>query len=36
MQSFDNYYGTPKKEIYENFKKGKIIILDIDWQEARK
>ncbi len=33
---FNNYYGTPKKEIYENFKKGKIIILDIDWQGSRK
>ena len=33
---FNNYYGTPKKEIYENFKKGKIIILDIDWQGSKK
>ena len=22
---FNNYYGTPKKAIYDNFKKGKII-----------
>ena len=37
MQKFlNNYYGTPKKEIYDNFKKGKIIILDIDWQEVKK
>ena len=33
---FNNYYGTPKKEIYDNFKKGKIIILDIDWQGSKK
>ncbi len=33
---FNNYYGTPKKEIYDNFKKGKIILLDIDWQGSKK
>ena len=33
---FNNYYGTPKKEIYDNFNKGKIIILDIDWQGSKK
>jgi len=33
---FGNYYGTPKKEILNDFKKGKIVILDIDWQGSRK
>ena len=25
-----------KKAIYDNFKKGKIILLDIDWQGSKK
>ena len=33
---FGNYYGTPKKKIQKDFKKGKIVILDIDWQGSRK
>ena len=29
---FGNYYGSPKKKIIENLKKGKNVIFDIDWQ----
>jgi len=32
----NNYYGTPKKPIYENMAKGKICILDIDVKGAIK
>jgi len=29
---FGNYYGSSKKKIIENLKKGKNVIFDIDWQ----
>ena len=33
---FDNFYGTLKSEIFKDLKKGKNILLDIDWQGARQ
>ena len=33
---FGNFYGTLKKNIDEKIKKGKSILLDIDWQGARQ
>ncbi|WCA22324.1 guanylate kinase [Candidatus Phytoplasma oryzae] len=30
----NNYYGTPYKQIFENFKKGKKVILELDVQGA--
>ena len=33
---FDNLYGTLKSEISRDLKKGKNILLDIDWQGARQ
>lgn len=33
---FGNYYGTLKSDVYLNLKKGKSILLDIDWQGARQ
>lgn len=32
----DNFYGTPKKPIFNNINKGKNVIMDIDVQGARK
>ena len=29
---FNNYYGSSKKPVLDNLKKGKNIIFDIDWQ----
>ena len=29
---FNNYYGSSKKSVLDNLKKGKNIIFDIDWQ----
>ena len=31
---FDNYYGTPKKEVNEQLTSGQNVILEIDWQGA--
>ena len=31
---FDNYYGTPKKEVNERLSSGHNVILEIDWQGA--
>ena len=31
---FDNYYGTPKKEVHEQLSSGHNVILEIDWQGA--
>ena len=31
---FDNYYGTPKKEVNEQLSSGQNVILEIDWQGA--
>ena len=31
---YDNYYGTPKKQVLEHLKQGKDIILEIDIQGA--
>lgn len=31
-QVYDNYYGTLKSEIYDNWNRGFIPLLDIDWQ----
>ena len=33
---FGNFYGTLKENIDEKIKKGKSILLDIDWQGARQ
>ncbi len=33
---FNNYYGTSRQHIEEDLKKGKNIILEIDWQGARQ
>lgn len=35
-QVFDHKYGTSKDKIQESLKAGKNVILDIDWQGARK
>ena len=32
---FNNYYGTDKRQIVEQLKNGRNVILDIDWQGAR-
>jgi guanylate kinase len=32
---FGNYYGTPKKVVDEELKKGNCVLFDIDWQGAR-
>ena len=29
---FGNYYGSSKKQVFENLSKGKNVIFDIDWQ----
>ncbi len=29
---FENYYGSSKKKVFENLKKGENVIFDIDWQ----
>ncbi len=31
-QVFGNYYGSSKKKVLENLKKGENVIFDIDWQ----
>jgi guanylate kinase len=31
---FDNYYGTPKKQVQEILDGGEHVILEIDWQGA--
>ena len=33
---FDNYYGSSKKLVIDELKKGKNIIFDIDWQGTRQ
>ncbi len=33
---FDNYYGSTKKIVIEQIKKGKKIVFDIDWQGTRQ
>ncbi len=33
---FDNYYGSSKKLVIDEIKKGKNIIFDIDWQGTRQ
>lgn len=33
---YDNYYGTPREPVIENLKKGKIVLMDIDFQGMRK
>lgn len=33
---FENSYGTPKKVVEEELKKGNEVIFDIDWQGARQ
>ena len=33
---FGNYYGTQKESLSSNLKKGKNVILEIDWQGARQ
>ena len=33
---FDNYYGTQKKIVSNNLKKGLNVILEIDWQGAQQ
>lgn len=33
---FDNYYGTPKKPVYEALGKGFDVLFDIDWQGTQQ
>ena len=33
---FGNYYGTQKESLSSNLKKGKDVILEIDWQGAQQ
>src|SRR3989338_5081963 len=33
---FDHNYGTPKKMVEEEIKKGNCVLFDIDWQGARQ
>jgi guanylate kinase len=33
---FDNYYGTPKKEVDEQLNNNNSVLFDIDWQGARQ
>ena len=33
---FNNFYGTSKKPVLENLKKGKNVIFDIDWQGTKQ
>ena len=33
---FNNFYGTSKKFVYRNLKKGKNVLFDIDWQGANQ
>ncbi len=33
---FDNFYGTSKSTVEEQLKKGKDVILEIDWQGAQQ
>tara|TARA_B100001540_G_C15800165_1_gene639573 strand:- start:1994 stop:2623 length:630 start_codon:yes stop_codon:yes gene_type:complete len=33
---FNNYYGTSKKFVTQNLKKGKNVLFDIDWQGSEK
>ena len=33
---FNNYYGSPYKNIKDSFKKNNHILFDIDWQGAKK
>ena len=35
-KNFNNYYGSPYKNIRKNKKKNKYILFDIDWKGARK
>ena len=35
-QVFDNFYGTSREKVEQRLKKGKDIILEIDWQGARQ
>ena len=33
---FNHYYGSPKQNVINSFKKNKSILFDIDWQGANK
>ena len=33
---FENYYGSSKKQVFENLSKGENVIFDIDWQGTEK
>ena len=33
---FNNYYGTSKKKVIQELKKGKNVLFDIDWQGTEK
>jgi len=33
---FDNFYGTPKKNVDDALKNGHCVLFDIDWQGARQ
>ncbi len=35
-QVYDNFYGVPKKTVFDRLAKGIDVIFDIDWQGARK
>ncbi|MBP9753256.1 MAG: guanylate kinase [Proteobacteria bacterium] len=33
---FDNYYGTPKKDVFDLLEQGKDVLFDIDWQGTQQ
>ena len=33
---FDNYYGTPRKEVEEQIEQGHDVLFDIDWQGTQQ
>ena len=33
---FENYYGSSKKQVFENLNKGENVIFDIDWQGSEQ
>lgn len=35
-QVFDNYYGTSKQAVQERLRRGRDVILEIDWQGAQQ
>jgi len=33
---FDNYYGTPRKPVFDALKNGKDVLFDVDWQGTQQ